>query len=47
MPFGIGKDEQSMLKLIDKGIDWNSVAINNENIALVNIVKNLLEELKI
>ena len=42
MPFGIGKDEQSMLKLIDKGIDWNSVAINNENIALVNIVKKLI-----
>ena len=42
MPFGIGKDEQIMLKLIDKGIDWNSVAINNENIALVNIVKKLI-----
>ncbi|WP_455540171.1 protein kinase domain-containing protein [Terrisporobacter sp.] len=42
MPFGIGKDEEDMLKLIDKGIDWNSVAINNENIALVNIVKKLI-----
>ena len=41
MPFGIGKDEQDMLKLIDRGIDWNSVGINNENIALVNIVKKL------
>ena len=42
MPFGIGKDEKEMLKLIDKGIDWNTVAINNENIALVNIVKKLI-----
>ena len=41
MPFGIGKDEAEMLKLIDKGIDWNTVGINNENIALVNIVKKL------
>ena len=41
MPFGIGKDEAEMLKLIDKGIDWNTVGINNENIALVNIVKML------
>ena len=41
MPFGVGKDEQEMLKLIDRGIDWNSVGINNENIALVNIVKKL------
>lgn len=42
MPFGIGKDEKEMLKLIDKGIDWNTVGINNENIALVNIVKKLI-----
>lgn len=42
MPFGIGKNEADMLKLIDKGIDWNTVAVNNENIALVNIVKKLI-----
>ena len=42
MPFGIGKNEKDMLKLIDRGIDWNTVAINNENIALVNIVKKLI-----
>lgn len=42
MPFGIGKNEDDMLKLIDRGIDWNTVAINNENIALVNIVKKLI-----
>lgn len=42
MPFGIGKDEKEMLKLIDKGIDWNTVAISNENAALVNIVKKLI-----
>lgn len=42
MPFGIGKNEGDMLKLIDRGIDWNTVAINNENIALVNIVKKLI-----
>ena len=42
LPFGVGKDEQEMLKLIDKGIDWNNVGINNENIALVNIVKKLI-----
>lgn len=42
MPFGVGKNENDMLKLIDKGIDWNAVAINNENIALVNIVKKLI-----
>lgn len=42
MPFGVGKNEDDMLKLIDRGIDWNTVAINNENIALVNIVKKLI-----
>ena len=42
MPFGIGENEEDMLKLIDRGIDWNTVAINNENIALVNIVKKLI-----
>lgn len=42
MPFGIGKDEKEMLKLIDKGIDWNTVGVNNENMALVNIVKKLI-----
>ena len=42
MPFGVGKNENDMLKLIDKGIDWNTVAINNENIELVNIVKKLI-----
>lgn len=42
MPFGIGKNEKEMLKLIDKGIDWNTVGVNNENIALVNIVKKLI-----
>ena len=42
MPFGIGKNEKEMLELIDRGIDWNTVAINNENIALVNIVKKLI-----
>lgn len=42
MPFGIGKNEEEMLKLIDRGIDWNAVAINNENIALVNMVKKLI-----
>ena len=42
MPFGVGKNEDEMLKLIDKGMDWNSVAVNNENIALVNIVKKLI-----
>ena len=42
MPFGIGKNEKDMLELIDRGIDWNSVAINNENIALVNIVEKLI-----
>ena len=42
MPFGIGKNEKDMLELIDRGIDWNTVAINNENIALVNIVKKLI-----
>lgn len=46
MPFGIGKDEEEMLKLIDRGIDWNTVAINNENIALVNIVKKLIRRNK-
>lgn len=42
MPFGIGKNEEDMLKLIDRGIDWNTVAINNKNIALVDIVKKLV-----
>lgn len=42
MPFGIGKNEEEMLNLIDKGIDWNTVGINTENIALVNIVKKLI-----
>lgn len=42
MPFGIGKNEGDMLKLIDRGIDWNTVAINTENIALVNMVKKLI-----
>lgn len=42
MPFGVGKNEDEMLKLIDRGIDWNTVAVNNENIALVNIVKKLI-----
>ena len=42
MPFGIGKNEKDMLELIDRGIDWNNVAINNENIALVNIVEKLI-----
>lgn len=42
MPFGVGKNENDMLKLIDRGIDWNTVAVNNENIALVNIVKKLI-----
>lgn len=42
MPFGIGKNEEEMLKLIDRGIDWNTVAINTENIALVNMVKKLI-----
>ena len=41
MPFGIGKNEEDMLKLIDRGIDWNAVAVNDENTALVNIVKRL------
>ena len=40
-PFGIGDNEEEMLKLIDRGLDWNSVGINDENIALVNIVKKL------
>lgn len=42
MPFGVGKSEKDMLKLIDRGVDWNTVAINTENIALVNIVKKLI-----
>ena len=42
MPFGYSNNESEMLKLIDKGIDWNTVGVNNENIALVNIVKKLI-----
>ena len=42
MPFGVGKNEADMLKLIDRGIDWNTVAVNGENTALVNIVKKLI-----
>ncbi len=42
MPFDIGKDEQDMLKLIDRGIDWNMIAVTDENKALVNIVKKLI-----
>ncbi|MEG0856633.1 MAG: protein kinase [Terrisporobacter sp.] len=42
MPFGDAKTESEMLKLIDKGIDWNSAAINDENAALVNMVKKLI-----
>ena len=41
MPFGSAKDEKEMLKLINKGIDWNHIVINNENIVLVNIIKKL------
>lgn len=42
LPFGNSENENEMLKLIDKGIDWNNVGVNNENIALVNIVKKLI-----
>ena len=42
MPFGIGKDEEVMLKLIDKGTDWNTVKINDENVGLANIIKKLI-----
>lgn len=41
-PYREAKDEDEMLKLIDKGIKWNELKAINGNEQLINIVKKLL-----
>ncbi len=43
LPFEEGKDEIEMLKIIDKGINWNNVNTIDNNEQLINIVKKLLD----
>lgn len=42
LPFGEGENEGEMLKLIDKGINWNELKGINGNYELVKIIKKLL-----
>lgn len=42
LPFGEGNNEESMLRLIDKGVNWRELKAINGNEELVNIIKKLL-----
>ncbi|MGL5346637.1 MAG: serine/threonine-protein kinase [Peptostreptococcaceae bacterium] len=42
LPFGESKNEEEMLKLIDKGVNWNTLKAINGNGELVKIIKRLL-----
>lgn len=42
LPFGEGNNEEAMLRLIDKGVNWTELKAINGNEELVTIIKKLL-----
>lgn len=42
LPYGEGRNESEMLKLIDKGLNWNDVYAANGNQELIDLIKKLL-----
>lgn len=42
LPYGVGRNEDEMLALIDRGINWREVYAANGNQELINLIKKLL-----